>query len=58
MILPVSNCRNVGKKDLIHNDKTPDISVNPENHEVKVDGIKISCEPAKQLALAQRYFLF
>jgi urease subunit alpha len=43
---------------LIHNDKTPDISVNPETHEVKVDGEKISCEPAEEIALAQRYFLF
>jgi urease subunit alpha len=58
MILPVSGCRTIGKKDLIHNDKTPELSVNPENHEVKVDGEKISCEPAEEIALAQRYFLF
>jgi urease subunit alpha len=58
MVLPVSGCRTIGKKDLIHNDKTPDISVNPETHEVKVDGEKISCEPAEEIALAQRYFLF
>ncbi|TFH06649.1 MAG: urease subunit alpha, partial [Nitrosomonadales bacterium] len=58
MVLPVSGCRTIGKKDLIHNDKTPELSVNPENHEVKVDGVKISCEPAKEVALAQRYFLF
>ncbi|WP_295120573.1 urease subunit alpha [uncultured Chitinophaga sp.] len=57
-LLPVSDCRNIGKKDLIHNDKTPEISVNPENYEVKVDGVKITCEPAKEVALAQRYFLF
>ncbi len=58
IILPVENCRNIGKKDLIHNDKTPNIEVNPENYEVKVDGEKITCEPAKELPLTQRYFLF
>lgn len=58
VILPVENCRNIGKKDLIHNDKTPNIEVNPETYEVKVDGEKITCEPAKELPLTQRYFLF
>jgi urease subunit alpha len=58
IILPVENCRNIGKKDLIHNDKTPNIEVNPETYEVKVDGVKITCEPAKELPLTQRYFLF
>ncbi|QNF35321.1 urease subunit alpha [Adhaeribacter swui] len=58
MVLPVSNCRNISKKDLIHNDQTPNIEVNPENYEVRVDGEKITCEPLKEVALAQRYFLF
>jgi urease subunit alpha len=58
MVLPVSNCRNIGKKDLIHNDATPQIDVNPENYEVKVDGTVITCEPLAVLPLAQRYFLF
>ena len=58
MVLPVKNCRNIGKKDLIHNDATPDIEVNPENYQVKVDGNIITCEPMKELPLAQRYFLF
>ncbi len=57
-VLPVKNCRNITKKDLIHNDKTPQIDVNPETYEVKVDGEKITCEPLKEVALAQRYFLF
>lgn len=57
-ILPVKNCRNIGKKDMIHNDQTPQIDVNPETYEVKVDGVKITCEPATEVALAQRYFLF
>ena len=58
MVLPVKNCRNIGKKDLIHNNATPQIDVNPENYEVKVDGVHITCEPMKELPLAQRYFLF
>jgi urease subunit alpha len=57
-LLPVKNCRNVGKKDMVHNDQTPAIEVNPENYEVRVDGQKVTCEPAAVLALAQRYFLF
>ena len=58
MILPVKNCRTIGKKDLIHNDATPVIDVNPENYEVKVDGVHITCEPLSELPLTQRYFLF
>jgi urease subunit alpha len=58
MILPVIGCRNISKKDLIHNDKTPEITVNSENYEVRVDGELITCEPAHDLPLAQRYFLF
>ena len=58
IILPVKNCRTISKKDLIHNDKTPDIAVNPENYEVKVDGIHITCDPVSVIPLAQRYFLF
>jgi len=58
MVLPVKNCRNISKKDLIHNDATPQIDVNPENYEVKVNGTVITCEPMKELPLAQRYFLF
>jgi urease subunit alpha len=58
MILPVKNCRNIGKKDLIHNNGTPQIDVNPENYEVKVNGEHITCEPVSVLPLAQRYFLF
>jgi urease subunit alpha len=57
-LLPVRNCRNIGKKDLIHNDKTPNIEVNPETYEVKVDGEHITCKPVDVVPLAQRYFLF
>jgi urease subunit alpha len=57
-ILPVKNCNNLSKKDMIHNDATPQIDVNPENYEVKVNGVHITCEPIKVAPLAQRYFLF
>lgn len=56
--LAVRNCRNIGKKDLVHNHAMPEITVNPETYEVRVNGEHITCEPAKKVALAQRYFLF
>ena len=56
--LPVRNCRNISKKDLIHNHATPDITVDPERYEVRVNGEYITCEPAQKVPLAQRYFLF
>ncbi len=55
---PVKGCRTVKKKDMIHNDQTPSIEVDPETYEVKVDGASITCEPASVLPMAQRYFLF
>jgi urease subunit alpha len=57
-IAPVRNCRRIKKKDMIHNDTTPNIEVDPETYEVRVDGQLITCEPASVLPLAQRYFLF
>ncbi|HET7480107.1 MAG TPA: urease subunit alpha [Rubrobacteraceae bacterium] len=57
-LTPVRNTRALGKTDLIHNDLLPDIEVDPETYEVRVDGEVITCEPAAELPLAQRYFLF
>ncbi|CCQ98398.1 urease alpha subunit [[Clostridium] ultunense Esp] len=57
-VVPVKGCRNLSKKDLIHNDKTPTIQVDPETYTVRVDGEIITCEPVKELPMAQRYFLF
>ncbi len=54
----VSNTRNIGKKDLILNDATPRIEVNPETYEVRADGELLTCQPAEVLPMAQRYFLF
>lgn len=57
-VLAVENCRSISKKDLIHNNATPKIEVDPETYKVKVDGELITCKPASELPLAQRYFLF
>lgn len=57
-ILPVKNCRDIGKKDMIHNDRIAKLEVDPETYTVKVDGEEIHCEPMEELPMAQRYFLF
>ena len=57
-LVAVKNVRKVGKKDMIHNDWLPKISVDPETYEVRADGELLTCEPAKSLPMAQRYFLF
>jgi len=57
-MLAVENCRNIGKRDMKLNDATPSIEVDPETYEVRADGVLLTCEPAKELPLAQRYFLF
>ncbi|HRV91490.1 MAG TPA: urease subunit alpha [Anaerolineae bacterium] len=54
----VKNCRAIGKADMVHNDATPAIEVDPETYEVRADGALLTCEPADVLPLAQRYFLF
>jgi urease subunit alpha len=52
------NCRGVRKKDLIHNDYQPHMEVDPQTYAVRADGELLVCEPAVELPLAQRYFLF
>ncbi len=54
----VRNCREIGKRDMVHNSATPKIDVDPETYEVRADGVLLTCEPAAVLPLAQRYFLF
>lgn len=58
LVLPVSHCRDIGKRDMKNNDVIADIDVNPENYEVRVDGELITCKAADELALTQKYFLF
>jgi urease subunit alpha len=57
-LVPVRNCRNIGKANMLHNSATPRIEVDPETYEVRADGELLTCEPASVLPLAQRYFLF
>jgi urease subunit alpha len=54
----VVGCREVKKRDMIHNDYTPVIEVDPQTYEVRADGTLLTCEPADRLPMAQRYFLF
>ncbi len=54
----VRNTRTIGKADMIHNDATPVIDVDPETYEVRADGVLLTCQPATLLPMAQRYFLF
>ncbi|MFE7083506.1 urease subunit alpha [Priestia megaterium] len=54
----VKNIRNLTKKDMKLNSETPNIEVDPQTYEVKVDGKLISCEPVSKVSMGQRYFLF
>src|SRR5262249_42694620 len=45
----VENCRTIGKANMIHNDATPTIEVDPETYEVRADGELLTCEPAQSL---------
>ncbi|MEL7174564.1 MAG: urease subunit alpha, partial [Pseudomonadota bacterium] len=54
----VSNTRNIGKKNMVLNDHTPEIEVHPETYEVRADGELLTCEPATELPMAQRYFMY
>ena len=57
-IVPIKNTRNISKKSMKLNDLCPDIEVDPETYEVRLNGELITCEPAKELPMAQRYFLY
>ena len=58
-LLPVVNTRGgISKADMVLNAAVPEIDVDPETYEVRADGDLLTCEPAEELALAQRYFLF
>jgi len=58
MVVPVSNTRNIQKKDMILNNYQPNVEVDSQTYEVRADGQLLTCEPAEVLPLAQRYFLF
>lgn len=58
MVFPVRNTRTLTKKDMIWNDRTPEIFVDPETYEVRADGEKLTSKPAQKLPLTQLYHLF
>ena len=57
-LVAVHGTRALGKRHMIHNDATPRLEVDPETYEVRADGELLTCEPATELPLTQRYFLF
>ena len=57
-VVPVEHTRNISKKSMKLNDLCPKIEVDPEAYEVRLNGELITCEPAKELPMAQRYFLY
>jgi len=58
-LVAVENVRGgIGKKDMVLNDATPLIEVDPETYDVRADGELLVCEPATVLPMTQRYFLF
>ncbi|MEH7335293.1 urease subunit alpha [Neobacillus drentensis] len=58
IVKPVSGIRQLTKKSMVFNGETPEIEVDPQTYEVKVNGELITCEPAEVVPMAQRYFLF
>jgi urease subunit alpha len=57
-VLPVMNTRKIGKRSMLLNDTLPRIEVNPETYEVRANGRLLTCEPARVLPMAQRYFMY
>jgi urease subunit alpha len=57
-VIAVENTRSIGKASLIHNGATPKIDIDAETYEVRADGQLLTCAPAAELPMAQRYFLF
>ena len=57
-IVPVRDCRQLGKQQMIHNNYLPHMEVDPQTYEVFADGQLLTCKPATSVPSAQRYFLF
>ncbi len=56
--LPIGDTRKISKKDMKLNSYCPHIEVDPETYEVRADGELMTCEPAGELPMGQRYFLY
>jgi urease subunit alpha len=54
----VKGCRSVKKADMVHNHYTPTMEIDAQTYSVRADGQLLTCEPATELPMAQRYFLF
>jgi urease subunit alpha len=57
-LLPVTNTRKIGKHSMILNSAVPLMQINPETYEVRADGRLLTCDPAAELPMAQRYFMY
>ena len=58
MIGQTKNCRNIGKSSMILNDYQPQITVDAQTYQVHADGELLVCEPASELPMTQKYYLF
>ena len=56
--IPIKNTRSINKSDMVYNNLCPIVEVDPETYEVKANGEILTCEPASELPMAQRYFLY
>ena len=56
--IPIKNTRGINKSDMVYNNLCPTVEVDPETYEVKANGEILTCEPASELPMAQRYFLY
>lgn len=54
----VQGCRSITKADMVHNALLPRMEIDPQTYAVRADGVLLTCEPARSLPMAQRYFLF
>ncbi len=57
-VAAVKKCRSITKRDMVHNAYAPAMHIDAQTYEVRADGVLLTCEPAKVLPMAQRYFLF
>ena len=56
-LLPSRGTRRLGKQHMLHNDACPRLAVDPQTFVVSIDGVPVTCEPARTVPLAQRYML-
>ncbi|HRH30331.1 MAG TPA: urease subunit alpha, partial [Aquabacterium sp.] len=57
-VVAVRGCRSVKKADMVHNHYLPHMEIDAQTYQVRADGMLLTCEPATDLPMAQRYFLF